>query len=290
MRALPLFSTIALLLVPAAAHAGGTASVQGDTLVVTGTPGVDMVAMEVFPDGSISAEPIGMDPSLGPQTAGPGCERKAFYRGVDERIFCNPAGVTKIVVNLGAGDDRFVALTRITLPVTVDMGAGEDWADDYGKGGGTYRLGDGDDRGGAGSGSTSTFDGGDGNDSLMCEDRDPEDVRAVRKLDGGDGRDELCGGRYGDTLEGGAGDDEIKGADGGDRIDGGSGDDELEGEDGADRITGGRGEDEIEGGSGSDTISARDREVDDVACGSKRDTVTADRSDDLLRCETVRLR
>ena len=289
MRALLLIVTV-LLVLPAAAHAGGTASVQGDTLVITGTPGVDMIATEIYPDGSISAEQIGLDPSLGPQTAGPGCERKSFYRGDAEKIFCNAAGVTRIAVDLGAGDDRFVKLTRVTQTATVDMGQGDDWADDYGKGGGVFRLGDGDDRGGAGGGSTASFEGGDGNDSLMCEDRDPDQSRGVRVLDGGAGRDELCGGRVGDTLEGGAGDDEIKGADGADRIDGGSGDDELEGEDGADRITGGRGEDEIDGGSGSDDIRARDREADDVSCGSKRDKVVADRSDDLTRCENVSLR
>jgi Ca2+-binding RTX toxin-like protein len=62
----------------------------------------------------------------------------------------------------------------------------------------------------------------------------------------------------------------------------------LEGGDDADRITGGSGEDEIEGGSGKDVIKAKDRAEDDIACGSKRDTVFVDRIDLLSRCELIR--
>jgi hypothetical protein len=60
--------------------------------------------------------------------------------------------------------------------------------------------------------------------------------------------------------------------------------------DGSDRITGGRGEDEIDAGTGSDDVRARDQQVDDVACGGGRDTVAADRDDELARCEVIRRR
>jgi hypothetical protein len=42
------------------------------------------------------------------------------------------------------------------------------------------------------------------------------------------------------------------------------------------------------GGSGKDTIRAKDRAADDITCGSRRDTVFADRVDLLSRCETIR--
>jgi hypothetical protein len=39
-----------------------------------------------------------------------------------------------------------------------------------------------------------------------------------------------------------------------------------------------------------DDVRARDRARDEAGCGSGRDKVSADRTDDLVRCETVRLR
>jgi Ca2+-binding RTX toxin-like protein len=286
MRSALRLALLTLLVLPAAAHAGGTASVEGSRLVITGTPGSDRIVVQVLPGtGEMLVEPIGTDPAAGISSPGTGCR---FDDSLGARKVRCAAGVTQLAASLGDGDDRF-ATQLANVAVRVDMGAGDDFAEDV-EGGGTWTLGDGDDEMLAGSERT-TVSAGAGNDTLFCENpgvagRD----RGERVADGGAGKDDICGSRRDDTIDGGAGDDEITGGDGDDVIDGGAGDDELEGDDDDDRITGGRGEDEIDGGSGRDDIRARDREVDDVACGARRDKVTADRSDDLNRCETVRLR
>jgi uncharacterized repeat protein (TIGR01451 family) len=98
-------------------------------------------------------------------------------------------------------------------------------------------------------------------------------------LDGGPGNDRLGGDDGNDRLDGGPGNDTIKGGSGNDRIDGGAGND---------RIDGGAGADRIKGGSGNDRIGAADRRRDTIDCGAgSRDTVTADRSDRVRRCEKV---
>lgn len=282
------FLLAVFLLLPGTALAGGTAALDGNRLIVTGTPGVDMVnvAKNPYTDELVVAG-IGLDQSLWPQAAGAGCVRES--RNHDYvKIFCPAAGVTAIVVATGDGDDRVT--TEAELPTSVDAGAGDDWVEHYGAAA-TIRLGDGDDQLGGGKKAQTrlTVSGGAGDDDLGCgDDNRATPVKGARILDGGAGKDRICGGRADDRLDGGAGNDKVFAGEGDDKLDGDAGDDMLRGDDDNDTIVGGRGEDEIEGGSGKDTIRVKDREVDEVDGGSRRDTVVADKSDDLSRCEIIR--
>ena len=104
----------------------------------------------------------------------------------------------------------------------------------------------------------------------------------VLYVKGNSGDDRLAGGPQGDTVDGGSGNDVVRGDSGGDVVIGGRGDDLLRGGGGRDRIS---------GGSGKDRILARDSAVDRIVCGSKRDVVIADVSDQVgASCEVVRRR
>jgi hypothetical protein len=283
------------LFLPAFAHAGGTVSVNGDTLVVTGTPERDGVILNFRPTtDEFQVDPIPQNGATGPSAAGPGCRAEdgaASGAAGLTRYICPAAGVTKVSFAVGGGDDRFASqLDPDRFALTVDMGDGDDLAFDQ-EGGASIELGAGDDKLEGRGPKASTVFGGAGKDDIYCDGaRSGTRAPGARIIDAGPDRDRVCGGAGDDRLDGGAGDDKMYAGDGDDVVDGDAGDDLLEGEDENDRITGGRGEDEIEGGAGKDDIRVFDREVDDVACGSKRDKVTADRDDDLSRCETVRLR
>lgn len=121
--------------------------------------------------------------------------------------------------------------------------------------------------------------------------------RCERRLEGTPGPDTVDGGPGGEHIVGRGGADRLRGHDGDDCLDGGNGNDRLEGGRGVDRLNGGAGADSIDGGPGSDVIAggagrdfitAADGERDNVACGSGRDTVHADRRDVLTGCERVR--
>ena len=281
------------LFLPAFANAGGTVALNGDTLVVTGSPDRDGMLVTYFQSTEeMFVESISTG-GTGPSEAGPGCRTEdgaAFGAPGAIRVRCPAAGVTKVSFASGGGDDRLVSdLDPERFALTADMGDGDDLAWDQ-QGGASITLGAGDDKLEGPGRKAMSVSGGAGNDDIYC-DGASRGTRAsgVRTIDAGSGRDRVCGGQGDDRLDGGAGNDKMYAGDGDDVLDGDAGDDLLKGEDENDRITGGRGEDDIEGGAGRDDIRARDREVDDVACGSRRDTVTADRDDDLSRCETVRL-
>jgi Ca2+-binding RTX toxin-like protein len=274
----------ALLLLPGTALAGGTVAVDGQRLVITGTPGLDTAVVASVPaSNEILVMAFGSDQSTRPNVVGAGCKEEDRYREGFTKIWCQAAGINEIAVDTGAGDDH--VNLQASIPTRVDAGAGDDIVETYG-GPATIRFGDGDDSLDATKPTTAFGEGGD--DDLGCGDAKRVSGRGVRVLDGGAGKDRACGSRGDDRLSGGAGDDKLYTGEGEDRLDGGAGDDTLDGGDENDTITGGRGEDEIDAGSGKDVIRAKDRETDDVACGSKRDTVFADRIDDLFRCEIVR--
>jgi WD40-like Beta Propeller Repeat/RTX calcium-binding nonapeptide repeat (4 copies) len=102
------------------------------------------------------------------------------------------------------------------------------------------------------------------------------------------GRDVIAAGAGDDTILAGDSTDYIRGEDGNDRIFGQGGGDHISGGNGNDRIVGGSGPDVIGGGAGNDVILVRDGTVDIVTCGLGRDTVYADRRDEVpARCEAV---
>ena len=112
---------------------------------------------------------------------------------------------------------------RITLPTTLNGGAGDD----------TIIGGSGNDN----------INGGAGNDLL----------------EGGAGNDALNGGAGNDTLIGNSGSDYLNGGTGNDVIKAEAGNDSLVGGTGNDKLFGGSGDDTIDGSAGNDTIVAHGR-------------------------------
>ena len=291
---------VAALIIPAAAQAGGRAEVQGDQLVLTGTDGPDglIIAYSTLYPDEIVVDGMGSSPAEAqandPTDMGPGCVHEQRPENSQPNVYCRSTGITTIVVNFGSGDDR-LTLSTGSAPdrgylKQVDMGSGDDFISLGDNGGGKFDLGEGDDEMNGERSRATSIAGGAGNDEIFCFKNESTRDRGALVADGGAGKDRICGGRGDDRLTGGAGDDKIYAGEGDDRLNGSAGDDILNGEDDADSITGGTGEDEIDGGSGSDSIKARDGDFDDVACGSKKDTVSADKQDDLNRCEIVRRR
>ncbi|GKS65354.1 hypothetical protein YTPLAS72_26580 [Nitrospira sp.] len=109
----------------------------------------------------------------------------------------------------------------------------------------------------AGSGTSVTFYGGDGDDHLIGGNGNDVLVGQVGAdaLAGGLGNDVLNGAEGDDVLNGDAGDDTIYGGSGNDWIHGGEGADSVSGDDGSDTILGGSGGDSLYGGDGDDAIS-----------------------------------
>jgi Tol biopolymer transport system component len=125
--------------------------------------------------------------------------------------------------------------------------------------------------------------------------------------EGGDGPDRIVGTGDRDVIFPGAGDDVVLARGGHDRVDaafgndvvdGGKGNDVILGQAGDDRLTGGPGMDSLQGGPGRDVLHAGDGDdfVDDgndgvrdvISCGRGRDTVQAERIDQVARdCEEV---
>ncbi|MEX0312286.1 MAG: calcium-binding protein [Tateyamaria sp.] len=134
-------------------------------------------------------------------------------------------------VNLGSGDDLYVAVT--------DGGNTPD--------GGRILGGTGDDTIRAGT-TDDVIVGGDGSDEVF----------------GSDGNDRLYGNDGKDLLNGGEGEDTLIGGDGKDTLSGGNDNDTLHGGNGEDRLFGGRGDDRLTGGSGSDIFIFNGRSGDDT--------------------------
>ena len=116
-----------------------------------------------------------------------------------ERFYFKTADVDRVVVDLGAGDDR-VTVDRDSAMFKTSLSL---WGD-----GGDDTL--------AGAGGDDLLMGGDGDDELVGG-------PGHDRFDGGDGEDDLWGGRGNDRLSGGAGNDALVGGNGNDQLSGGSG-------------------------------------------------------------------
>jgi RTX calcium-binding nonapeptide repeat (4 copies) len=165
-------------LAPPAAQAA-TASIEGDALRITATPG-EYNAILVAPAGT----GLSVTDSAYPVAAGPGCS-------VQGTAAICPLP-TRVEADLGDGDDS-LALSA-SLPADLEGGAGNDILTLI-----------------ASASAATTLDGGDGDDVLQA-------AAGADVLIGGPGFDTLVGADGDDRLDGGTGGDSADGGDGSDAI------------------------------------------------------------------------
>lgn len=162
---------------------------------------------------------------------------------------------TRVIVDLGPGDDRFTL--RGGDQGTVYGGTGDDRLDGeasarlYGEEGDDALIGGGLQYGGPGNDTITGFggllSGGFGHDRLIGGDR-PESIK------GGRGNDTILAGHGADTVYGNSGRDLIHGGRGNDDLFGGPQNDTLYGNSGNDLVRGGPGGDRLSGGPGRDDV------------------------------------
>jgi Ca2+-binding RTX toxin-like protein len=223
-----------LVTLPATAHAG-TVAVQGDVLYVTGTPGV-----REFLSVYRSAGDTHFGISDGSATIGLGAGCTSAHPQPTVHARCDAAGVQRIVIDAGDQDDRASVADSITVPVTVDLGPGDDRFQEGGVRN-DVRGGEGDDwldSSGSNAGTWTTFDGGAGYDSANYTQRwgsmrlsldDVANDGLPGEQDNLLGVEHVYGGYDDDVITGSAGDDVLYGGMGVDEIHGLGGDDTLEG-------------------------------------------------------------
>jgi hypothetical protein len=286
----PLALAAALTAAGPASAAITVAKTAADTITVTSTAAApaDVIAYR------LTAGKLGIDRTAGESLApGLGCT------GNGNNVTCAVDFITRVVIDLGPGDDQIAAQPTVPIGMHAEIhgGPGRD----------TLRGADGSNDLLFGDDGDDVLDGGFGDD----------------KLDGGTGDDLLTANLGVDTYRGGTGIDTLSyatytspvrvtigagGADdgsigetddvGGDieRVDGGTGDDTLIGSPGNDLIYGNAGSDIIDGGAGADllvggadndTIAARDGVADLISCGDGADALTSDQLDAADSCESV---
>lgn len=201
------------------------------------------------------------------------------------------AGVQRVRIESGSGDDVIFIEPDFALPVFVDAGTGDD---DISGGDGSLTA-----YGGTGR---DTIFGGNGDDELYGGPMEPvfvqlpntnETVQVFDLADlidggagddrmfGGDGDDQIQGDEGNDIIEGQAGDDYLGGGEGNDVLRGGEGDDVLSGDGGNDSVYGEAGFDFLQGGGGSDLLEGGDQD-DELFGGMGGDELFGGDGNDLL--------
>ena len=213
------------------------AGINGRVLQIVGTAGKDHVEVEA--EGKFKDR----------------IEVEASFLAGKERIF-RAVDFDSIVILLDDRDDEAKIDNKITKPVLIDGGAGDDHL--MASGGPAVLLG--------GNGND-VLVGGPGNDVLIGGDGNDVIFGGMGNdlLDGGNGNDLLIGGSGRDFLIGGLGNDVLIGGRGDDTLDAGPGNDRLFGGRGNDTILGGEGNDLLVGGPGRDTLDGgvgHDRLID----------------------------
>jgi Ca2+-binding RTX toxin-like protein len=284
----------AVVVLPLAGAAPATAAItvaktSADTITVTSTAATpnDAIAYR------LTAGKLGID-----RTAGESLQPGLGCTGNATNVTCAVDFITRLVIDLGPGDDTIAA--GPTLPIgmhaEISGGPGRD----------TLRGADGSNDVLSGGEGDDVLDGGFGDDSV---DGGPGDDAIIANLGadayrGGPGIDALSYASYtapvAVTIGGGANDGQVGEGDdvGGDveRVDGGSGNDTLIGGAGGDQLYGGAGTDTLDGGPGADLLSggldgdvirARDGVADLISCGDGGDAAVTDQLDAADSCETV---
>lgn len=284
----PLALVIAVCAAAPASAAITVAKTAADTITVSGSAGADTITYR------LTGGKLGVDKSAGdPLVPGLGCT------GSGTSVTCAADFITKLVIDLGPGDDTISGTPTLPIGMHAEIAGGP--------GRDTLKGAD---------GSNDVLDGGDGDDLL----------------DGGFGDDTITGGAGDDTITANLGADRYRGGTGFDtlsyasytspvrvtigaggaddgtlgetddvagdleRVDGGSGDDTLIGSPATELLVGGAGNDAIDGGDGSDvlvggagddTIAVRDGTADILSCGDGTDSAVVDPLDAPDSCEGV---
>jgi hypothetical protein len=268
--------TLVALAAPAAASAA-TVSVSGTTGNFTAAAG-EANHLTVM---AVSATQVEFyDSGIASITAGTGCAPNGA-----QRVRCPVASVLALTLDMGDGNDY--ADNDLNVPSTVYGGFGND-ALIGGGGVDTINGGAGND-GIEGAQGNDVVDGAEGADviqALIGRDKvtyagrtagvnvSLDDVANDGEVGEGDNirasiRD-VVGGSGPDVLTGNASDNDLAG---------GGGDDTLNGGGGNDVLNGGAGTDLFDGGAGIDDFKARDGVAESVVCGTEADTVESDYND-----------
>jgi hypothetical protein len=290
-----------LLAVPAAAAVlalvGATPASAAITVVKTAADTITVTSTAATPNDALAYKltggKLGIDRTAGESLqAGMGCT------GNGTNVTCAVDFITRLVIDLGPGDDTIAAAPTLPIGMHAEIlgGSGRDTL--RGADGSNDLLlgGDGDDVLDGGFGDD-TLDGGAGDDVLTAN-------LGADVYRGGSGLDQLTYASYTApvtvTVGSGANDGQVGEGDdaGGDveRVDGGSGDDALTGVGGPDQLYGGLGNDALDGaggsdvlvgGAGDDALRARDGAADLVSCGDGTDGAVIDQLDAADSCEAV---
>lgn len=238
-----LLAAIALLAASPAASPAASVDLAGTSLRVIAAPG-EANQLTIASAGGLFTI---TDAGAVSVSAGLGCTPAAA-----NRVTCSTSGVSTISVDAGDGNDS-VTLAGVTLPATLNDGAGDDTITG-GSGNDTFVGSSGNDilvggpgndsfgdAGGAGADSLSGATGTDTADysnrsapvSVRLDDiagdgaaGEGDNVRSdIETVNGGAGPDTLIGSTAADTLRGNGGDDLLDGRGGADVLAGGNGDD-----------------------------------------------------------------
>ncbi|MDP9276766.1 MAG: hypothetical protein M3O76_00975 [Actinomycetota bacterium] len=252
---------VALLALPAAGWAAEDVSIQsgagGQQLVIKGSDGGDHVTIGLDSSGSDFVL-NGYFPGSVPGS----CQAEKPQK----KLLCRTAGITEVLVDLGAANDKLEILDPLPSTVIAHLGSGNDRMSGNGEpdtcymDGGAKKqclLGGGDDTCIGGPGRGDCY-GGPGNDSYAAM-ANPDGFWGGQGADVcrmGPGNDECYGDAGNDLCSMGGGNDLCQGGPGDDVCRGGGGNDACEGEGGNDTLIGGPGIDRILGGAGRDSCDA----------------------------------
>ncbi|MCA9048637.1 MAG: hypothetical protein KDA89_07905, partial [Planctomycetaceae bacterium] len=211
-----------------------------------------------------------------------------------------PAGeVQSIFISVLGGNDQVIVDSRLSVPVTVFAGDGNDSVStgagndtiDGGNGNDTIRTGGGNDNVTDLSGNN-RIDTGDGNDVVITGSGNDQILSGNGNdtIDAGDGCNRVTAGNGHDVITTGSGNDNINGGNDNDIIRSGGGNDTVLTGNGRNIVVGGAGNDLIRGGSGNDILSGGagdDRLIDTggrniLIGGTGRDTLQGGRLPDIL--------